>query len=306
MTPELEQRLQQIVSSDRVVLFMKGTREQPQCGFSAQMVQILDRLLPAYGTVNVLADPEIRDGIKLFSDWPTIPQLYVGGEFQGGCDIVREMYETGELHRVLELEPVQPGGVEIIITDAALEILEQGRSRYGGGDLHLGIDARYRHSLGFGPPDPAAVQVEVNGLTVFLDRDSAARARGVIIDAEETPSGPRLRIENPHATAPVPQLSVHQYKELRDQGATHRLIDVRTPAEREAAAIEGSRLFDESVAGELEMLSRDTMLVFYCHSGGRSQAAAEQYVRLGFTRVYNLAGGIAAWSQHVDTSLRPQ
>src|SRR5262249_40366325 len=77
-------RIDQIVASDRVVLFMKGTREMPQCGFSAAVVQILDSLVPEYTTVDVLADPRIREGIKAYSSWPTIPQLYLGGEFVGG------------------------------------------------------------------------------------------------------------------------------------------------------------------------------------------------------------------------------
>lgn len=85
------------IAETPVVLFMKGTAERPQCGFSNQVVQILDHLGVEYRDVNVLADPDLRQGIKDFSDWPTIPQLYVKGEFIGGCDIVREMFQTGEL-----------------------------------------------------------------------------------------------------------------------------------------------------------------------------------------------------------------
>ena len=91
------QRIESLIGSDHAVLFMKGTREAPQCGFSATVVQILDRLVPSYTTVDVLADPALRQGIKEYSSWPTVPQLYVGGEFQGGCDIVREMAASGEL-----------------------------------------------------------------------------------------------------------------------------------------------------------------------------------------------------------------
>ena len=97
LQPEVQERIESLVRSDRVVLFMKGTRRGPQCGFSAQVVQILDRLIPDYTTVDVLSDPGVREGIKVFSSWPTIPQLYVGGEFVGGCDIVKELLETGEI-----------------------------------------------------------------------------------------------------------------------------------------------------------------------------------------------------------------
>jgi len=95
-------RIQSIIDSDRVVLFMKGERRMPQCGFSAQLVQILDSLVPEYTTYDVLSDPEVRQGIKDFSSWPTIPQLYLAGEFLGGCDIVTEMYRSGELQQALE------------------------------------------------------------------------------------------------------------------------------------------------------------------------------------------------------------
>jgi monothiol glutaredoxin len=89
------------VAEHPVVLFMKGVPEQPQCGFSAQVVQILDHLGADFVGVNVLQNDQLRDGIKTFSDWPTIPQLYVKGEFVGGCDIVREMFTTGELKTFL-------------------------------------------------------------------------------------------------------------------------------------------------------------------------------------------------------------
>ncbi len=94
-------RIADIIASDRVVLFMKGDRHAPQCGFSATVIQILEELVPEYATVDVLSDPEIRNGIKEFSSWPTVPQLYVAGEFLGGCDIVREMYTNGELRDAL-------------------------------------------------------------------------------------------------------------------------------------------------------------------------------------------------------------
>jgi monothiol glutaredoxin len=102
LDPTTRERIQKIVDSDRVVLFMKGDRRMPQCGFSAQVVRILDSLLPQYTTVDVLSDPEVRQGIKEYAQWPTIPQLYVAGEFLGGCDIVTEMYQSGELQQVIQ------------------------------------------------------------------------------------------------------------------------------------------------------------------------------------------------------------
>ena len=101
MTTTTADRIQDIISSSDVVLFMKGVPAAPQCGFSATLVQILSRLAVPFRGVDVLADMEIREGIKAFSSWPTIPQLYVKGEFIGGCDIVREMFQAGELTALL-------------------------------------------------------------------------------------------------------------------------------------------------------------------------------------------------------------
>jgi monothiol glutaredoxin len=98
----VQDTIRQTVAANDVVLFMKGTAEQPMCGFSNQVVRILDHMGVAFRDVNVLADDDIRQGIKEFSDWPTIPQLYVKGEFVGGCDIVREMFQTGELKALLD------------------------------------------------------------------------------------------------------------------------------------------------------------------------------------------------------------
>ena len=97
---DARQQIDDLVHSHDVVLFMKGNRQAPQCGFSATVVQILDSLTPEYQTADVLSEPALRDGIKVYSSWPTIPQLYVKGEFVGGCDIVREMAETGELEQL--------------------------------------------------------------------------------------------------------------------------------------------------------------------------------------------------------------
>jgi monothiol glutaredoxin len=97
----VQDRIQQEIADTPVVLFMKGSPVFPQCGFSAAVVQILSQLGVKFKGVDVLSDPQVRQGIKEFSSWPTIPQLYIKGEFVGGCDIVREMYETGELTQVL-------------------------------------------------------------------------------------------------------------------------------------------------------------------------------------------------------------
>jgi len=103
-------RIKDMVEQNKVVLFMKGTKSFPQCGFSDAVVKVLKKEGVDFATVNVLSDPEVRQGIKDFSNWPTIPQLYVGGKFLGGCDIVREMHESGELAKELAAAGVKTGG----------------------------------------------------------------------------------------------------------------------------------------------------------------------------------------------------
>ena len=102
----IEQFIENEVKSNDVVLFMKGTPQMPMCGFSSQVVQILDHLGVTYKGLNVLDSDELRNGIKTYSNWPTIPQLYVKGEFVGGCDIVREMFQDGELQELLTVKGI--------------------------------------------------------------------------------------------------------------------------------------------------------------------------------------------------------
>ena len=102
MREELKTRIEQTLAQSKVVLFMKGTKNFPQCGFSARVVQALKKAGEPFVDVNVLADPELREGIKEFSSWPTIPQLYVGGKFVGGCDIVTELEQNGELEQIVK------------------------------------------------------------------------------------------------------------------------------------------------------------------------------------------------------------
>ncbi|HEY9811478.1 MAG TPA: Grx4 family monothiol glutaredoxin [Halomicronema sp.] len=103
MTPELKERLDNLVKDNKIVVFMKGNKLMPQCGFSNNVVQILNAMGVPYETIDVLADWEIRQGIKEYSNWPTIPQVYINGQFVGGSDIMIELYQKGELQEVLEV-----------------------------------------------------------------------------------------------------------------------------------------------------------------------------------------------------------
>lgn len=103
MTPEVKAKIDRLVDENKVMVFMKGSKLMPQCGFSNNVVQILNTLGVPYETVDILADPEIRQGIKEYSNWPTIPQIYIDGEFVGGSDIAIELYQSGELQQMVEV-----------------------------------------------------------------------------------------------------------------------------------------------------------------------------------------------------------
>jgi monothiol glutaredoxin len=105
---EVIDRIRSAIANNRICIFMKGNRNFPMCGFSAATVQIFDELAVPYGTVDVLTDPELREEIKLYSNWPTIPQVYIDGKFVGGCDIIRELYGSGELQDLVKSTLSQP------------------------------------------------------------------------------------------------------------------------------------------------------------------------------------------------------
>jgi len=304
----LRDRITSIIEQNNVVLFMKGNRMMPQCGFSGRVIQILDGLISDYNTVDVLSDPEIRDGIKEFSSWPTIPQLYVKGEFVGGCDIITDLYNSGDLHTLFGLGAPSRTVPTIEVTDQAAARLREFLDRSPDKALTLTIDARNQPSLGLAPPQGSEIVAESNGIKVLMDVGTAARAQGTRIDAVEQNGGVGFRIDvppssggAPAAAAPkVAQVSARDVKKMLDEGVKFEFFDVRTPEEREIAAINGARLLDEDAAKHIESLPKDTTLVFHCHHGGRSQAAADHFAGLGFTDVRNMAGGIDAWSNDVD------
>lgn len=300
LDPEIKQRIDSIVGSDRVVLFMKGTRQMPQCGFSAATVGILDSLLPEYTTVNVLEDQGVREGIKQFSSWPTIPQLYVNGEFMGGCDVTRQMFNTGGLHEALGVAPPDRTPPEIGISDEAASVIRNALESQPGSAVHLSIDSRWQHNFSLGPMEGHEVKAESNGVEILMDVATAQKAKGMKLTMEDTLQGRGFKIDNPNAPAPVRPLRAQELKQKLDSGEKLALYDVREPHEIEKARIEGSEPLNEAVMNEINALPKDTPLVFYCHFGQRSQAAAEHFRLQGFTWVYNLTGGIDAWSREVD------
>jgi monothiol glutaredoxin len=303
MLPEpIRAQLDELIKKNRVLLFMKGNKHFPQCGFSAQVVQILKELDTKFETVNVLQDPAVRDGIKEYSSWPTIPQLYVDGEFVGGCDIVKELYASGELQKKLGVDdkPVAPPTVTL---DAGAVAAIKGADEGNGDVLRLEIGAQFQYDLYFGPRKPGDVEVNVDGVTICFDRASAKKANGMRVSWVETKDGGAFRIDNPNEPARVKPLTPGELKKWIDEGKAFELFDVRTDEERAIAKIDRARPLD--VDGEKQLLaaSKEAPLVFMCHHGMRSRNAAERVLRDGFKQVFNLEGGIDAWSQNVDPSV---
>ena len=162
LSDALKKQLDDLVSSNKVVLFMKGNRRAPQCGFSASVVGILDELLPSYETVDVLSSPELRDGIKIYSEWPTIPQLYIDGRFVGGADIVKEMSSSGDLAKALGATVAEVAPPTITITPAALTALREAMEPGSDDLLRLEIDARFQPGLSFGPRAQGDLEVQAS------------------------------------------------------------------------------------------------------------------------------------------------
>lgn len=215
-----QERIRAMVSGSPVFLFMKGTPEAPQCGFSYRVVEVLNGWKVPFQSFNVLSDESIRNGVKEFANWPTIPQLYVNQEFVGGCDIVEEMSSNGELGEV--------------------------------------FSEAYPDQSFSAPPPPAQVQnIHPQDVKEMLEKD--------------------------------PQLF---------------LLDVRSPEERSLATVEPSRLVDQELASEiLNTWPAERPLILICHVGQRSLQAAEFFTQKGFRNVYNMIGGIDAWSLTVDSSI---
>jgi len=296
MTDNAIERIDQMVKSQPVVLFMKGTPQAPMCGFSANTVRILRDLLGEdFATVNVLEDQSIREGIKEYGQWPTIPQLYVDGELVGGNDIVTEMYNTGELHELLGLEPPDRTAPDITITEEARKHIESGLEELGDQVLYLNIDDQFNTRFSVEQPKGYEIVADANGIPLYMDIGTAKRANGIEIDWVDDIQGSGLVIRNPNEPAPVRQISAQELKKRLDAGEDLKIYDVRSEQQMAAGTVPGASRLDKNRIAEIEKMPKDTPLVFVCNMGNTSQGAAEFFRKKGFSNVHNLAGGVAAW-----------
>ena len=302
LNDDVKSKIENYLQSNKIVLFMKGNPQQPMCGFSAKTVAALDSVAPDYASVNVLDDPEIREGIKAYGNWPTIPQLYIDGELVGGCDIVLNMLNSGELHECLGLEAPDRTPPEVTITaDAAAKILEA-MEGHDGIALKFQIDANWDAQFNLAPPEGNEISTQSNGIDILMDLATAQRARGATIDWVSTMQGEGLAIDLPMAPPPVKQMTVQELAKMRE-GGNMTLVDIRGDDERARASIEGSVVLTREMMEKLENMPKDSEIAFLCHHGNASQGAAEYFRKQGFTKISNVAGGIHAWSMEVDSSV---
>jgi monothiol glutaredoxin len=302
LSESVRSKIEGYVSSNKVVLFMKGTPQQPQCGFSAKTIGALESVLPDYATVNVLEDAEVREGIKVFGNWPTIPQLYIDGELVGGCDIVLNMLNSGELHETLGLEAPDKTPPEITLTTEAADKIKESMQGHEGIALHFQVDANWDSQFNLAPAEGNEICAESNGVNILMDLATAQRARGAVINWGSSVQGEGLAIELPLAPPPVKQMSVQELARKLEAGEI-TLVDIRGDDERAHAFLEGSEVLTKEVMEKLEQMPKDSEIAFLCHHGNSSQGAAEYFRKQGFTKISNVAGGIKAWSEEIDPSI---
>ncbi len=302
LSDSVKSKIDNYVHGNKVVLFMKGTPQQPQCGFSAKTIAALDSLLPDYASVDVLEDSEIREGIKVYGNWPTIPQLYIDGELVGGCDIVLNMLNSGELHECLDLEPPDRTPPEITITEIAATQLKESMQGHEGIELHFQVDANWNSQFNLAPAEGNEISTESNGVRILMDLATAQRARGAVIDWVSSIEGEGLAIDLPQAPPPAKQMTVQELaKKLEADKIT--LVDIRGDDERSRAFIESAEILTREVMDKLEQMPKDSEIAFLCQHGNASQGAAEYFRKKGDTKISNVAGGVQAWAQEINTSL---
>ncbi len=176
--PKIEEQLEQ----HNTVLFMKGSKAAPQCGFSAKVVSILEGIIDSFHTVDVLLDSQLKEDLKIFSDWPTFPQLFVNKEFIGGCDLVEQLFYSGELYELLGgKKGAKDTTPEIHVSEEAAVVIKEGVDRSENEVLHLTIDQSFNHDFQIAPRNPSKIRVLAGGVEMYLDQESLNRASGLKI-----------------------------------------------------------------------------------------------------------------------------
>lgn len=291
------ERIEKMLDENPVFLFMKGNPQTPMCGFSSNTVKIIKDLIgDDFGHFNVLEDPEIREGIKQYGQWPTIPQLYVKKELIGGNDIITEMFNSGELHELLGLEQPDRTPPEMTISEQALDHIKEGMADAGDHQLFLSIDESFNTRFSLEMPKGFEVVADLGSLKIYMDIGTAKRAQGLSITWVDELQGSGLRIENPNEPPAVKDLTADELRSwMASETSNPKIYDVRSESAVAEGTVDGAVRLDKETIAEVEKMAKDTPLVFVCQVGQSSMAAAEFFRKKGFTAVYNLTGGYNNW-----------
>jgi monothiol glutaredoxin len=303
MREEVRQKIDSLINGHPVVLFMKGTKDHPQCGFSKQVVDILNRLVANYITIDVLANPEIREGIKEYSSWPTVPQLYIHHEFAGGCDIVLDLFRNNQLQNLLKIEKAVKKPA-IKLSKSALDAFKSVfLDRQDNEFIRIIINANFEHGLSFDKKQDDDFSYTFEDIELVIDPYSALRAKDLLIDYLTQDLDAGFIFENPNEFKAIKELTVEELKSLQEQDKEFLLLDVRPESERNLAKISFAKPLDEITKEEIAKLNKEQLIIFHCHHGQRSKTTAASWRDMGFLNVYNLNGGIDAWSKKVDSKI---
>jgi len=295
---EVEKKIQSLISEFPIVLFMKGNRENPQCGFSAEIVKILDHYVPFYETCDVLLDPDLREGIKEFSEWPTIPQLYVRKQFIGGCDIMKELHQAGALIKILGLKLTGLQVPKVSLSDSAYErCLYFLRVSYIYHAVRISVSARYAYSLQVDDLRLGDMELKYKKIQLIFSKPTASRIDGMRIEFVESEMKRGFKFINPSFPSRVKLIKVSDLKALVIKEKRFTIFDTRTQNEWDDSNIQNSKLLLGLSRNDMERISKNESIIFYCNKGKHSRAIAEKFRFNGFSNVYSLIGGIEEWNK---------
>ncbi len=280
------QQVDDAIASDDVVVFMKGTREAPHCGFSAQMVEILNHLLPNYSTFDVRDDVELRRVVKERSGWPTFPQLYVRGEFIGGSDIVKELFVSGDLAGRLGVAPAELPSPELHFSQRALEQLVR---LAAGQPVRIELDARGDSHLSVSQRQSSDIELSVGDIVVVMDVLTATRADGLRVDYLPEPGGFIV------SHAKVTPITAARFTEMLAMQEPLLVVDCRTLAEYSTGSVPGAEHLNQALLEHLAGANEERTVVFVCRNGSRSSNVAEHFAVLNGTPARYLEGGLERW-----------
>jgi len=305
MNERTKKTIEEFIEKNHVALFMKGSKERPACGFSRQVVDVLNKLIPDFNAFDILSDSDVREGIKEYSSWPTLPQLYVNKEFLGGCDIALEMFRSGELAQLLQVKKavITP---TIHLSDKAIEafkkIAEQEKTDLS---VRILISARFEHEMAFDEAKDDDLIVKEHEIKLVFDAYSAARAEGLSIDYFADEIDEAFSFINPNEPPLVQEITAPELKDMLDTAPLLNIIDVRSGEERALAKLSFARPLYEISQKDIDTLDSKSPIIFHCHHGVRSRREAERwrFFKNKFQKIYSLKGGIDAWSKEIDGSV---